>query len=102
MKVTFNNLPFTINAFWSSVKKRVGQLSIVSHIQRGFTLTELLVVIAIIAILSTFSISNFLTVRSRARDAQRKVDLKQLQSSLELYRSDQGAYPASLIRSIKL
>lgn len=62
-------------------------------IQKGFTLVELLVVIAIIGILSSVLLANFIGVRERARDATRKSDLKQIQSALELYRSDKGSYP---------
>ena len=61
--------------------------------QRGFTLIELLIVVAIIGILSTLLMTNFIAVRQRARDAQRKSDIKQMQSALELYRSDVGSYP---------
>lgn len=61
----------------------------------GFTLIELLIAIAIIGILSSFLLANFVGVRQRARDGVRKSDLRQIQSALELYRSDQGAYPAS-------
>lgn len=63
---------------------------------KGFTLIELLVVIAIIGVLSTFLMTNYVGVRERGRDTQRKADLRQIQSALELYRSDQGTYPASL------
>jgi len=62
---------------------------------RGFTLIELLVVIVIIGILASFLMVNFIGIRARARDSQRKSDLKQIQSALELYRSDSGAYPAT-------
>jgi general secretion pathway protein G len=62
----------------------------------GFTLMELLIVIAIIAVLTTFTVANFLTGRTRARDAQRKSDLRQIQAALELYRADQGTYPPLL------
>lgn len=57
---------------------------------------ELLVVIAIIAILSALLLVNFVGIRQRARDGTRKSDLRQLQSALELYRSDNGSYPASI------
>ncbi len=60
--------------------------------QKGFTLLELLLVIVIIGILSSFMIVNYIGVRQRARDAKRKADLRQIQSALELYRSDQGSY----------
>lgn len=67
--------------------------------KNGFTLIELLVVISIIGILSALLMSNFIGVRQRARDAQRKSDLRQIQSALELYRSDVGSYPASTATS---
>lgn len=35
------------------------------------------------------------TQTKKARDAQRKADVRQIQSALELYRSDVGSYPAS-------
>jgi general secretion pathway protein G len=62
---------------------------------KGFTLIELLIVVAIIGVLATLLMVNFVGVRQRARDAQRKSDLKQIQSALEIYRSDQGAYPTT-------
>ena len=63
--------------------------------QRGFTLIELLIVVAIIGILSSLLMVNFVGIRQRARDAQRKSNLRQFQSALELYRSDQGEYPVT-------
>lgn len=63
--------------------------------QRGFTLIELLVAISIIGVLSSFLLANFVGVRQRARDGVRKADLRQIQSALELYRSDQSTYPNS-------
>ena len=62
----------------------------------GFTLVELLTVIGIIGILAGVLMANFVGVRQRARDATRKSNLSQIQSALELYRSDQGGYPGSL------
>ena len=62
---------------------------------RGFTLIELLIVLAIIGTLTSFLMANFLGARSRARDAQRKSDMRQIQAALELYRADQGSYPAA-------
>lgn len=60
--------------------------------RKGFTLIELLVAIGIIGILASFLLANFVGVRQRARDGVRKSDLRQIQSALELYRSDQGSY----------
>lgn len=64
--------------------------------QKGFTLIELLIVIALIGFLVGFLIINLIGVRQRARDGERKADLKTIQSALELYRADQGSYPAPL------
>jgi type II secretion system protein G len=61
--------------------------------EKGFTLIELLIVIGIIGILSTLLMANFVGVRQRARDSQRKADLRQMQAALELYRADIGSYP---------
>lgn len=62
---------------------------------KGFTLLELLIVVGIVGILSVFVMSNVSGYRVRTRDAQRKVDLRQVQSALEMYRADDGTYPAS-------
>lgn len=64
----------------------------------GFTLIELLVVIAIMGSLSALFLPNFMAARERARDSQRKSDLKQIQKAFELYRQDQSTpiFPATL------
>src|SRR3989304_7436700 len=60
---------------------------------RGFTLIELLVVISIIGLLATLLVANFNAARARARDAQRKSDLRQIQTALRLYYNDTKRYP---------
>jgi general secretion pathway protein G len=57
--------------------------------RKAFTLIELLVVIAIIGSLSALFLPNFMAARERARDSQRKSDLKQIQKAFELYKQDQ-------------
>ena len=59
----------------------------------GFTLIELLVVIAIIGILSTLAIMALGSARQKARDSKRVADLNQIGKALELYFSDNNAYP---------
>jgi prepilin-type N-terminal cleavage/methylation domain-containing protein len=63
---------------------------------KGFTLIELLVVIAILGILASVALISFRSAQARSRDAERKSDLKQISSSLELYYSDYEIYPDSL------
>ncbi len=68
-----------------------------SPTSRGFTLIELLVVISVIAVLTTLLMANFVGIRQRGRDGQRKSHLYSIQSALELYRADNGAYPLALV-----
>ncbi|MFH1187171.1 MAG: prepilin-type N-terminal cleavage/methylation domain-containing protein [Candidatus Levyibacteriota bacterium] len=75
------------------MKKRLSFNNRIFNKKEGFTLIELLIVVAIIGILATLLMSNFVGVRQRGRDAQRKSDMRQLQSALEMYRADEGAYP---------
>ncbi len=62
--------------------------------KKGFTLIELLVVIAIIGLLSTLAVVALGSARVKARDAKRMSDLKQVQTALELYYTDQNSYPS--------
>lgn len=61
--------------------------------KKGFTLIELLVVIAIIGLLSTLAVVALGSAREKARDSKRLSDLKQVQTALELYYTDQNSYP---------
>jgi len=61
----------------------------------GFTLIELLVVISIIGILATLLLANYSATRERARDTQRKSDLRNIQTALRMYYNDFGKYPSS-------
>ena len=62
---------------------------------QAFTLIEMLVVISIIGILATLVAANLNSARSRARDAERKSDLKNIGTALRIYYNDATRYPAS-------
>lgn len=64
---------------------------------KGFTLIELLIVVLIISILAGLLVAviNPAGIRAKARDSQRKADLRKIQSALELYFADNKQYPAS-------
>lgn len=64
--------------------------------KKGFTIVELLVVIVVIAILVALTLPNLLSLQERARDDERKNDIKNVQSSLEAHYNDNNFYPAAL------
>lgn len=61
--------------------------------QQGFTLIELLIVIVIIGILALIIVPGLASGPARARDAQRKSDLRAVKNALETYYNDNSAYP---------
>ncbi|HUW21744.1 MAG TPA: type II secretion system protein [Candidatus Bathyarchaeia archaeon] len=63
---------------------------------RGFTLVELLIVLSIIAILFSIALVSLRGTRAVARDTQRKTELEEIRSALEVYRADHGSYPTTL------
>jgi type II secretion system protein G len=62
---------------------------------KGFTMIEVLVVLAIIGILTAILVVNYTEARKNSRDKLRKSDLKSLQLALEVYKAQNGRYPAS-------
>ncbi len=63
--------------------------------RKSFTLIELLIVITIIGILAIALVPRISSGPSRARDIQRKADLQNLATAVELYYADHGEYPNS-------
>lgn len=62
---------------------------------QGFTIVELLIVVVIIAILAAITITAYNGIQARARDTIRINDLKQMQRVVELYKAENGVYPAA-------
>jgi prepilin-type N-terminal cleavage/methylation domain-containing protein len=63
---------------------------------RGFTIVELLIVIVVIGILAGLVFVQFNNVQGKARDSERKADIRLIESKLAEFRSDTGGYPAAL------
>ena len=65
--------------------------------QSGFTLIELLVVIAILGVLAGVVVFAVGGVTKSANQKACKTERKTIETALEAYKADTGAYPASLI-----
>lgn len=62
----------------------------------AFTLIELLIVITILGILAALVSGNFINSLKKGRDAKRKQDLHQIQTSIEMFYEDKHVYPATI------
>lgn len=62
--------------------------------QKGFTIVELLIVIVIIAVLAAITIVAYNGLVGRARDSQRLQDMSTIIKGLEIYKTQNGSYPA--------
>lgn len=61
--------------------------------KRGFTLIELLVVIAIIGVVGAIVMVVLSDARAKGNDGGRKTQVQEVLKALELYYTDNGAYP---------
>lgn len=64
--------------------------------QKGFTLIEIMVAISIVTILATLGLVTYSSARQGSRDQERVRELMTIKQALELYRSDERYYPATL------
>lgn len=62
---------------------------------RGFTLIEIMVVIAILALLAALVAPKIIGRSDDAKIADAKVQIKNLETALKLYKLDNGAYPST-------
>src|ERR1700754_3078192 len=63
--------------------------------EEGFTLIELLVVILIIGILAAIAIPSFLNQKGKGQDAATKSVVRNAQTAMETYSTDNGSYTSA-------
>lgn len=63
---------------------------------RGFTLIELMVVVVILGILATIMMPKILDRPEQARRMKAKVQIRSIQSSLGLFKTDTGRFPTTV------
>ena len=60
----------------------------------GFTIVELLIVVVVIGILAAITIVAYNGVQNRANDSRLDSDVSHIKTALEMYKTDNGTYPA--------
>ncbi len=63
--------------------------------QGGFTLLEILVVLVILGILASIIVPKIMKRPEEARRTKAKIDIKAIETALNLYRLDNGVYPST-------
>jgi type IV pilus assembly protein PilA len=70
--------------------------------EKGFTLIELLVVILIIGILAAIALPAFLGQRARAQDTEAKTAVRQGQTAMETFYTDNQTYTANKTQLVEI
>jgi len=63
--------------------------------QRAFTLIELMIVVVILGLLATVVMPRILDRPEQARRAKAKIDIRNIQSALALFKTDTGRFPTT-------
>lgn len=79
----------------SNIKSFLKKLAKKFKNERGFSLTELMIAVSIIGSVGTLAGAKIDDILPMARDAQRKANIHQVQTALNLYYDDNGQYPIS-------
>ncbi|VAX22945.1 General secretion pathway protein G [hydrothermal vent metagenome] len=67
----------------------------IEHRRKGFTLIEVLVVVVILGILATVIVPRIMGRPEEARRTKAMMDIKSIETSLNLYRIDSGSFPST-------
>lgn len=67
----------------------------ITHFRKAFTLLELMVVIVILGLLATIIMPKILNRPEQARRTKAKVEIRQLESALALFKTDTGRFPTT-------
>lgn len=67
----------------------------ITHFPKAFTLLELMVVIVILGLLATIIMPKILNRPEQARRTKAKVEIRQLESALALFKTDTGRFPTT-------
>ncbi len=72
------------------MRRKVRQLS-----KSGFTLIELMIVVVILGLLATIIMPRILNRPEQARRMKAKVDIRSIESTLALFKTDTGRFPTT-------
>ena len=65
------------------------------YIRAGFTLIELMIVVVILGLLATVVVPRMLGRPEQARQMKAKIDIRSIEASLALFKTDTGRYPTT-------
>ncbi len=65
------------------------------HAERGFTFIEIMVVVAILAILAALVVPRIMGRTDEAKRTAAKVQIRNIEGALQLYKLDNGVYPST-------
>jgi len=63
--------------------------------RRGFTLIELMIVVVILGLLATIIMPRILNRPEQARRVKAKIDIRNIESALALFKTDTGRFPTT-------
>ena len=75
---------------------KIGSMTVMKGLERGFTMIELLIVVSLIVILTTMGMTQYRQSVIYAREGVLKEDLFRLRDAIDQYYADKGTWPSTL------